>query len=170
MMRWSVRFYACFCFNALLNFPILSGRRILSASEYGEFPAFNRQLLEATNISYSQKQITTPESHRVTSLPGLKESEKIVHFAGHINVDEQAEGNIFYWLIEAQTVDPATGFKHAFICVYINIKAVLVYPFFEVYHVYHFCFLMIYLSFTFIPLSSCPRLVEWRARMFQYGW
>ena len=53
-------------------------------------------------------QSLTPESHRVKNLPGLKDTN-IVHYAGHITVDPEKGGNLFYWLIEAQEVNPTTG-------------------------------------------------------------
>ena len=64
----------------------------------------------------------TAESHRVTSLPGLAVDSKIVHYAGLLTVDAEKEGNMFYWLIEAEGVDPVTGthsvpFRWAFISV-----------------------------------------------------
>jgi hypothetical protein len=48
------------------------------------------------------------EDHRVKSLPGLN-SNDIVQYAGHITVDEQKNGNLFYWFFEAQKVDSAKG-------------------------------------------------------------
>jgi carboxypeptidase C (cathepsin A) len=53
--------------------------------------------------------VLTPESHRVTNLPGLKESSNIAQYAGHLTVDEDKGSNIFYWLIEAQGIDPTTA-------------------------------------------------------------
>ena len=38
-------------------------------------------------------------SHRIDKLPGLE--EEIVQYAGHINIDEAKNSNIFYWLFEA---------------------------------------------------------------------
>jgi len=43
---------------------------------------------------------TSPEDHRITSLPGLSPSTKLVQFAGHLLVDEAKGGNLFYWLFE----------------------------------------------------------------------
>ena len=61
-------------------------------------------------------QMLTPLSHLVKNLPGLDENERIVHYAGHLTVDEEKGGNIFYWLIEAQTVDPLKGKFGHLIC------------------------------------------------------
>lgn len=42
----------------------------------------------------------TSDDHLVHSLPGLDPKEKIVHYAGHILVDNTFNGNLFYWLFE----------------------------------------------------------------------
>lgn len=66
---------------------------ISNISKYDNYDNYN-------NVSRS---LATIESHRVTSLPGLTPpNASIVHFAGHINVDSQNDGNIFYWLFESQ--------------------------------------------------------------------
>jgi carboxypeptidase D len=51
----------------------------------------------------------TVDGHKVKNLPGLKSSVKISHYAGHLTVDEAKDGNLFYWLIEAEGIDPATA-------------------------------------------------------------
>lgn len=54
--------------------------------------AVNRSLLTAGSID-----------HRVKSLPGLSPSlaDKLIHYAGYINIDKEKDSNIFYWLFEA---------------------------------------------------------------------
>lgn len=42
-----------------------------------------------------------PESHRVINLPGLDPSVSLVHYAGHLTVDDASRGNFFYWLFES---------------------------------------------------------------------
>ena len=104
--------------------PIPSGRRVLSSKGDGQFrPApFNattttdqhqhhrhrrRRLAATTGATVSV--FPTVDGHKVKSLPGLKSNVKINHYAGHLTVDEEKGGNIFYWLVEAEGVDPATA-------------------------------------------------------------
>ena len=42
-----------------------------------------------------------PNDHKVSKLPGLPNSLSITQYAGHINVDEAKNGNLFYWLFES---------------------------------------------------------------------
>ena len=100
-------------FFLLSSLPTLPCRRVVKAATdlSFEFPDFE-QLSEAENTADRRLESVTAESHRVTTLPGLSENEKINHYAGHLLVDEEKEGNIFYWLIEAQGVDPATGIQY----------------------------------------------------------
>ncbi len=53
---------------------------------------------------------TSPEDHRVINLPGLDEESaaKIKQYAGHLPVDKNNEGFLFYWLFEA-TNEPEKG-------------------------------------------------------------
>ena len=39
-----------------------------------------------------------PNDHKVNNLPGL--TGDLVHYAGHLMVDKQKQGYIFYWLFE----------------------------------------------------------------------
>lgn len=92
------------------NLPILSCRRIVRSTGSIDFPDSSwTQHAATTNVTSRKLQPLTPLTHLVKNLPGLAESEKIVHYAGHLTVDEEKGGNIFYWLIEAQNVDPRTG-------------------------------------------------------------
>ena len=47
----------------------------------------------------------SPEEHRVTNLPGLDSiaSSKLSQFAGHLPVNKDNTGFLFYWLFEAET-------------------------------------------------------------------
>ena len=91
-------------------FPFLLSRRVVKSSFHVESVASNSgEHLNATNIRGRRLDPVTSESHLVTNLPGLKDIHKIVHYAGHLTVDRRKGGNIFYWLIEAQTIDPLTG-------------------------------------------------------------
>ena len=102
--------YTEWCILLLLGtFPILSCRRIVRALGNDIADSTASQLLGTLNITGRNLQVLTPLSHLVKNLPGLDENERIVHYAGHLTVDEEKGGNIFYWLIEAQTVDPAKG-------------------------------------------------------------
>lgn len=91
--------------------PILSCRRIVRSTGNVDFPdsSWTQHAATVANVTSRKLQPLTPLTHLVKNLPGLSESEKIVHYAGHITVDEEKGGNIFYWLIEAQNVDPRTG-------------------------------------------------------------
>ena len=92
------------------TFQILSGRRVVKASDRLDFVASDwEQYTNSTSFRARRLDPVTPASHLVTDLPGLKDVHKIVHYAGHLTVDKIKGGNIFYWLIEAQTVDPLTG-------------------------------------------------------------
>ena len=51
---------------------------------------------------------TDPAAHRITSLPGLPSTVNLVQYAGHLKVDEQHNGNLFYWLFE-RPVDPLSS-------------------------------------------------------------
>ena len=89
----------------IANFPILSCRRVVLSSSNKVSP----DSLNHLNSSSLHRRLEpiNAESHRVVSLPGLK--EKVNHYAGHLTVDPDKGSNLFYWLIEAQTVDPLTG-------------------------------------------------------------
>ena len=89
--------------------PILSSRRIVRALGNDISDPISSQQFSHANNTRRNLQMLTPLSHLVKNLPGLDENERIVHYAGHLTVDEEKGGNIFYWLIEAQTVDPAKG-------------------------------------------------------------
>lgn len=94
----------------LFSIPILFSKRIVQ-------PPKNVNLIDSTlfpqtqsfNSSNRRLETLDPLSHLVKNLPGLKESENIVHYAGHLTVNEEKGANIFYWLIEAQLVDPLTA-------------------------------------------------------------
>jgi hypothetical protein len=102
----SVRTICFAMINLLVYLPILSCRRILQAS--GDYvPAFNQSDISMGNNR--KLDVLTSESHRVTNLPGLKEGSNIVQYSGHLTVDEDKGSNIFYWLIEAQGIDPLTA-------------------------------------------------------------
>ena len=100
----------CFLLIFLFYLPILSCRRIVRSTGNVDFPDSSwTQQASTVNVTSRRLQPLTPLNHLVKNLPGLSDSEKIVHYAGHLTVDEEKGGNIFYWLIEAQTVDPRTG-------------------------------------------------------------
>lgn len=50
---------------------------------------------------------TSHTQHRVDKLPGLFPSN-LVHYAGHILVDPENGGHLFYWLFETE-VNPEEG-------------------------------------------------------------
>jgi Serine carboxypeptidase len=92
------------------NLSILSCRRIVRSTGNLDFADSRWTQHAATaNVTSRKLQPLSPLTHLVKNLPGLAESEKIVHYAGHLTVDEEKGGNLFYWLIEAQNVDPRTG-------------------------------------------------------------
>ena len=101
--------YVKWCLLLLGTLPILSCRRIVRALGSDIYDSTLSQQFGSLNDTRRNLQVLTPLSHLVKNLPGLDESERIVHYAGHLSVDEEKGGNIFYWLIEAQTVDPAKG-------------------------------------------------------------
>lgn len=64
--------------------------------EQFQFPEYSveessRRILKASD----------PNDHKVSKLPGLPSSLSITQYAGHINVDEAKNGNLFYWLFES---------------------------------------------------------------------
>ena len=90
--------------------PTFICRRVLKAAQDISMMLPELELLEdLDNTTERHLEAVTAESHRVTSLPGLAVDSKIVHYAGLLTVDAEKEGNMFYWLIEAEGVDPATG-------------------------------------------------------------
>ena len=90
--------------------PTFICRRVLKSAQDMNMMLPELELLEdLDNTTERRLEAVTAESHRVTSLPGLAVDSKIVHYAGLLTVDAEKEGNMFYWLIEAEGVDPVTG-------------------------------------------------------------
>ena len=90
--------------------PTFICRRVLKAAQDISMMLPELELLQDfENTTERHLEAVTAESHRVTSLPGLAVDSKIVHYAGLLTVDAEKEGNMFYWLIEAEGVDPVTG-------------------------------------------------------------
>jgi hypothetical protein len=117
----SRRVLALWFLIALTRPCILFSRRILpfefmmkGLSSYQRLNSSSNYISGSSDHATGRRQlaaVSTPtvDGHRVKNLPGLKSGTKIVHYAGHITVDEPKGGNLFYWLIEAEGVDPATG-------------------------------------------------------------
>lgn len=64
---------------------------------------------EANNIERPGLSRKLPSNHhKVTSLPGLDPSAPLSHYAGHLSVNKEGSGQLFYWLFEAE-LDPDTG-------------------------------------------------------------
>jgi carboxypeptidase C (cathepsin A) len=78
------------------------GRRVLKASGNGvqELGAVEAEEAHRARRLMQARQLTSAEDHRVTSLPGLAASSNLVHYAGHLSVDEARSSNLFYWLFE----------------------------------------------------------------------
>lgn len=75
-------------------------RRVIKTTYDGEIlESENRRLLSSLTSTESP-QPKTAEDHRVKSLPGLSSSVNLVHYAGHLTVDVERSGNLFYWLFE----------------------------------------------------------------------
>ncbi|GAM20248.1 hypothetical protein SAMD00019534_034230, partial [Acytostelium subglobosum LB1] len=49
---------------------------------------------------------STPQQFQVNSLPGLDPSVNITHYAGYLNVDQENNGNLFFWFIQANVSNP----------------------------------------------------------------
>ncbi len=43
----------------------------------------------------------SPNDHKIDKLPGMPSNVVLTQYAGHINVDETKNGNLFYWLFES---------------------------------------------------------------------
>jgi hypothetical protein len=74
--------------------------------------------IKASNMTRSQNQrklLLTKDYHRIKSLPGLQSSQ-LNQFSGYLPVDDSGIGQLFYWLIEAET-NPEKG-KFYFILFY----------------------------------------------------
>jgi len=73
---------------------------------------FNHTIYDykASNITKNSSSLRslTNSHHKVNSLPGLDPSIHLNHFAGHLPVNKEGSGQLFYWLFEAE-VDPDTG-------------------------------------------------------------
>jgi serine carboxypeptidase-like clade 2 len=46
-----------------------------------------------------------PNKHRVHNLPGAPSDLSLVHYAGHLPVEDQGLGKLFYWLFESPEED-----------------------------------------------------------------
>ena len=81
-------------------------RKQFNAEEARNFHWEDLQFVNETETSSDGSQrrrlkTTNPNDHKVDKLPGLTVDSKLVHYAGHITVDESKNGNLFYWLFEA---------------------------------------------------------------------
>lgn len=54
------------------------------------------------------RHLATSNNHKVTSLPGLSPEVSLNHFAGHLPVNKEGTGQLFYWFFEAE-IDPDNG-------------------------------------------------------------
>lgn len=63
----------------------------------------NEHLRHSTTTNEKYYRTLTVESHRVRNLPGLDPliASRLVHYAGYLPVDDSGQGNLFYWLFEA---------------------------------------------------------------------
>ena len=100
-------------FAILLTATCICARRVLNSFAPKKHEPFDSFSYEDIGLNLSEslhgRRLASSSDHRVKTLPGLNPRLDIVHYAGHITVDEAKGGNLFYWLIEAQKVDPATG-------------------------------------------------------------
>ena len=88
--------YVEWCLLLLLGtLPILSCRRIVRALGSDMSDSTSSQHFGTLNNTGRNLQMLTPLSHLVKNLPALDESERIVHYTGHLTVDEEKGGNIF---------------------------------------------------------------------------
>lgn len=102
---------------SLLSIISIEGRRILQSSSNTHIKSYNNEHNEHEkynnivhgnntdkNTSSIRRRLFTdakvPNDHKVTNLPGLTGNADLVHYAGHLLVDKQKQGYIFYWLFE----------------------------------------------------------------------
>ncbi|GAM19727.1 hypothetical protein SAMD00019534_029020 [Acytostelium subglobosum LB1] len=61
--------------------------------------------LKAARSTPLTQRSNDPTDYEVTQLPGLSASVNITHYAGYININEQTNGNLFFWLIQANATN-----------------------------------------------------------------
>ena len=88
---------------AICTFKAKSLRRLIAAEPpfisdrtfYEVFDSYVRNYTGSRRILAE----SLGSDHKVRQLPGLR--DKLTHFAGHITVDPDKGGKLFYWLFEA---------------------------------------------------------------------